>query len=117
MARTGRFLAVAALAALLLGACANKDADRADVVNALEEAGASSEQASCVGDGLTDEDSEFRLSQKELNDLAGASDLDELDSDVNDRVRAVMDQCLGDGSGSDTATTDSTDESTTTTGG
>lgn len=120
MARTGRFVAVMALAAVPLTACANQDADRADVVDALEEADASRDQADCVADGLTDQDSENVLSQDELNDLADANDLDDLDeddADIADKVRAVMDQCFNGEGSSDEGTTETTEESTTTTEG
>jgi hypothetical protein len=122
MARTRRFLAVPAIALLAAG-CPSQDADRADVVEALEEAGASSEQANCVGDGLTDEDSDTLLSQKQLNELADASDIndpDDLDPEIAETVMEVLDGCF-DGGSSDEDTgdgeTDSTSESTTTTEG
>jgi hypothetical protein len=113
-------LAVVALGAVGLTACANQDSDRGDVVEALETAGATSEQAECVGDRLTDEDSEQFLEQDQLNDLAGASDLEDLDDEVNQRVQAALDACLdgsGDAGSEDTTdTTDASEGSTTTDG-
>ncbi len=134
MAPSRRFLAVLALTAALAAACTNEDADRADVVEALEQADAPTEQAQCVGSRLTGEDpddetdlsrdelDEFALQQGDLNDVANASDLEDLeDEDVLAAVRGALDACFGaGGSGEDTDTTDTTDaaeDSTTTTEG
>jgi hypothetical protein len=109
MARTGRFLTVIALAALPLAACAEQDASHDDVVEALTDADAPDQQAACVADGLDE------LSQDQLNDVAGASDLEEdLDQGLYDTVRGVMDQCFN-AAGADKDTSDTADDTTTTT--
>lgn len=113
MARSRRFLAVLALAAVALAACTSQDADRDDVANAMEEAGASEEQADCVADGLEDE-----LSQDQLNEVADASDLeDDLEDDLRETVEGVLNDCLasGEGEGGDGDSTDDTSEESTTT--
>jgi hypothetical protein len=94
MSRTGRYVTVTALAALLLGACASNDADRGDVVDALTEAGVPEEQARCAGRGFEDE-----FNQDELNNIAEADDRDQIPERLRPQVESILQECLGQGSG------------------
>ena len=105
------------LVALTLGACTSKDAKASDVRKALEDAGATHKQATCVANNLDDE-----LDQKQMNDVAKADNLSDLSKSLQDTVNEVLNQCLvEEGSGESTDTTAATEgestESTTTTVG
>jgi hypothetical protein len=110
MSRTRRYATVTALAAALLGACANNDADRGDVVDALTEAGVPESQARCAGRGFEDE-----FNQDELNEIAEADQPDQIDQDLRERSNAILQECLtgdpGDtgGSGDETESTEDTE--------
>jgi hypothetical protein len=123
--RTVRAAAAAGLAALVLGACANQDADRDDVVNAVEEAGGSTEVANCVGNAFED-----TFSQEQLNDLANADTPDDFPDDAVDEndndsptlaeaANGIMDSCWAsdgedDGLGGDSSEGETTDSSEST---
>jgi hypothetical protein len=126
MTRRLRFAALAAVAALAISGCANNDAKRSDVVNAMTDAGLDDEQAECIGTGIDDA---FRDDQDLYNDVASALDSDDFpdgpdvtidgqDVTPEEAVNAVLDDCLGgDGAADegDTTTTTAGDESGDTT--
>jgi Skp family chaperone for outer membrane proteins len=117
-ARTRWSVAALLLVALTLGACTSKDAKASDVRKALEDAGATHKQATCVANNLDDE-----LDQKQMNDVAKADNLSDLSKSLQDTVNEVLNQCLvEEGSSESTDTTATTTEgesteSTTTTVG
>lgn len=113
MTRRSRLAALAAVAALAFSACANNDAKKSDVVNAMTDAGLDDTQAECIGSGVEDA---FGDDQDLFNDVAGADDLTELPEETQSQISDILDECLGGGSGAgddDGATTDSTDADTT----
>jgi hypothetical protein len=117
MIRRHRVLALAVLAGLTLSACASNDAKRSDVVDAMTDAGLDQEQADCVGDAFEEE---FGNDQDLFNDVAGASEPEDLPGDTEQTVKSVLDDCVGDSDAGDEGSSDSTDttessESTTTT--
>lgn len=104
MTRRSRIAALAAVVALAGAGCANNDAKESDVVGAMEDANLSDEQAECIGARMQDE---FGDDQDLYNDVASASDVDELpgpgDEGVDEDkypdgtepvVRAILDECL-----------------------
>jgi hypothetical protein len=104
MTRRSRIAALAAVLALAGAGCANNDAKESDVVGAMEDADLSDEQAECIGARMQDE---FGDDQDLYNDVASASDVDELpgpgDEGVDEDkypdgtepvVRAILDECL-----------------------
>jgi hypothetical protein len=99
--------ALIAVLALSLAACASNDAKRSDVVSAMTDAGLSDEQAECIGDGFDD-----AFTQDELNEIGGASELDELDDELRAEVDAVLEKCVG-GSGDGGETQDGSTTETT----
>jgi hypothetical protein len=122
MTRRSRIAALVAVAALAAAGCTNNDASEGDVVSAMEDAGLTTDQAECVGARMQDE---FGGDQDLFNDVAGASDIDELPGDTEPTIRTILDDCLAGEGDSSTDTTeaggDSTDttvpgETTTTTG-
>ena len=98
MTRPVRSVALAAVAVLAFSACASNDAKRSDVVNAMLDAGLDQEQADCIGDGI---DEAFGDDQDLYNDVAAAVDTDEFPEGTEDQINAVLDDCLGEGSGTD----------------
>ena len=119
MIRRHRVVALAVIAGLTLSACASNDAKRSDVVDAMTDAGLDQEQADCVGDGFEDE---FGNDQDLFNDVASASDPEDLPGDTEQTVRSVLDDCVGSGTGGEGSsdasdTTESTESTTTTAGG
>jgi hypothetical protein len=59
---------------------------------------------------------EFGGDQDLFNDVAGASDIDELPEDTEPQIRAILDDCLaGEGSSGTTETTEAGAETTDTT--
>lgn len=113
MARTRRFIAVMALVAVPLAACSNQDADAQDVSSSLKEAGATSDQADCAAEGLTE--GTDKLTQEQLNEVAKADDLADLDSDLQTKVNTVMDGCFGAGPEGETSEGEGEGSTTTTT--
>lgn len=124
MTRRSRIAALVAVAALVGAGCANNDAKESDVVGAMEDAGLSTEQAECVGARMQDE---FGDDQGLYNDVASASEIDELpgpdDEGVDEDqfpegtepvIRAILDECLAEDSGT-TETTEAGGDSTETT--
>jgi len=90
MIRSTGLVALAAVAALSLSACTNKNADAGDVVDAMTNAGLDEDQARCMGDEF---DREFN--QDEMNDLAAADSPDEFPSDTKPTVDSIIEQCTG----------------------
>ena len=119
MIRRHRVVALAVIAGLTLSACASNDAKRSDVVDAMTDAGLDQDQAECVGDGFEDE---FGNDQDLFNEVASASDVEDLPGDTEQTVKSVLDDCVGSSSADDEGSSDSSDttesgESTTTTAG
>jgi hypothetical protein len=123
MFRTARMVAGVFGAALLLAGCPSTDVDGQDLADALEEAGASRDQADCAAERFDDE-----LNQDERNDVAQAADeadIEDLDDDVREAYESIMAECVGGQEttttaegGSDTSeTTPAGEESTTTSAG
>jgi hypothetical protein len=115
MTRRSRIAALIAVVALAAAAgCSNNDANEGDVVSAMEDAGLTTDQAECVGARMQDE---FGNNQDLFNDVAGASDIDELPEDTEPTIRTILDDCLaGEGVDDTTDTTEAGgDESTDTT--
>jgi hypothetical protein len=113
MTRRSRIAALVAVVALAAAGCSNNDANEGDVVSAMQDAGLSNEQAECVGARMQDE---FGGDQDLFNDVAGASDIDELPEDTEPQIRAILDDCLaGEGSSGTTETTEAGAETTDTT--
>jgi PBP1b-binding outer membrane lipoprotein LpoB len=120
-ARTRWSVAALALVALTLGACSSKNAKASDVRKTLKDAGATTEQADCVAEGLDD-----KLDQKQMNEVAKADELSELKKSLQDIVNETLNKCLVEGESSDSETGDTSDttepegsgdETTTTTSG
>jgi hypothetical protein len=86
----GLVVALAAVAALSLSACTNKNADAGDVVDAMTDAGLPDDQAKCMGDEF---DKEFN--QDEMNDLAAADDPKDWPSGAQPTVDSIIEQCTG----------------------
>jgi hypothetical protein len=86
----GLVVALAAVVALSLSACANKNADAGDVVDAMTDAGLPDDQAKCMGDEF---DREFN--QDEMNDLAAADDPKDWPSGTEPTVDSIIEQCTG----------------------
>jgi hypothetical protein len=108
MAVSRRIAATVAVAALALSACSSNDAKRSDVVDAMTDAGLTDEQADCIGDGF---DAEF--DQDTLNDLASASEPADFPEGTEEKVDAIIDECVDGGSGVSTDDeTDPTSDST-----
>lgn len=105
MSRSSRRLAaLVALVAVLGAGCASQDVDGSDAASVLEDAGASEAVQTCVGDRFDDE-----FSQDQLNEIGGADNLSDLDSDLEETVQGILDECV-DSEG--TATGDETTETT-----
>jgi hypothetical protein len=83
--------ALVGIAAVALGACASQDADRDDVINAVEEADGSRDVAECIAEGFFDEQAGF--SQDEINDLANADTPDDFPEGIADQATQIMDTC------------------------
>ena len=115
MIRRHRVVALAVIAGLTLSACASNDAKRSDVVDAMTDAGLDQDQADCVGDGFEDE---FGNDQDLFNEVASASNPEDLPGDTGQTVTSILDDCVGGSGSSDSSdTTDSTESTTTTAGG
>lgn len=94
-----RSLAVAVLVLAGAAGCVNGDASGNQAADALENAGLSREEATCVGNRLED-----NLNQEQLNDVAATNDLADLagqdvqesdeDHDVRELTRGILDRCL-----------------------
>ena len=111
MTRRSRIAALVAVVALAAAGCSNNDAKESDVVSAMQDAGLSTEQAECVGARMQDQ---FGDDQDLYNDVAGASDIDELPDDTEPEIRAILDDCLaGEGSGDTTESTEAGGDQTT----
>lgn len=123
--------ALVGIAAVVLGACAGQDADRDDVINAVEEAQGPDDEMpadypDCVADGFFE-----TFDQDEINDLANAQTVEDFpeENDVGTDAVQIMETCwetdgqsfeAGGESAESTESTESTDtttagESTTTT--
>ena len=131
MTRRSRIAALVALVALAAAGCANNDAKESDVVGAMEDAGLTTEQSECIGERMQDE---FGDDQDLYNEVAGATDIDDLPGPDDESVeaseypegtepviQAILEECIS-GSGSDdasdtTQTTVAGDAATTTTAG
>ena len=97
MIRRPGLVALAAVAALSLSACTNRNSDAGDVVDAMTNAGLDEDQARCMGDEF-----EKAFSQDEMNDLAAASSPDDFPSGTQPTVASSIEQCTGQpASGSD----------------
>jgi hypothetical protein len=106
MTRRLRIAALAAVTALAITGCANNDAKRSDVVNAMSDSGLSDEQANCIGDEI---DAAFRDDQDLYNDVAATILTDEnWPEGTEDEINAALDTCLGDGGDGDTSETSDT---------
>ncbi|HEX6236841.1 MAG TPA: hypothetical protein VFZ68_06590 [Acidimicrobiales bacterium] len=129
MTRRHRFAAIALVAGLGLTACANNDAKESDVVNAMRDAGLGPDDAECVGQGF---DQAFGENQDLFNDVASASEPEDLPEGTQDTIEQIFDDCgvppagaaAGDTDAEDgatdddadtTGTTEAADEDTTTT--
>jgi hypothetical protein len=111
MTRRLRIAALAAVTALAITGCANNDAKRSDVVNAMSDSGLNDEQANCIGDGI---DAAFGDDQDLYNDVASTILTDEnWPEGTEDEINAVLNDCVGDegdGDPSDTSDTTAGDE-------
>jgi hypothetical protein len=112
MTRRSRIAALVAVVALAAAGCSNNDAKESDVVAAMEDAGLSTDQAECVGARMQDE---FGDNQDLYNDVASASDIDELPEDTEPEIRAILDDCLAGGGSADSTDTTQAGETTETT--
>jgi major membrane immunogen (membrane-anchored lipoprotein) len=92
------------VAAVLLGACGQKDATESDVHEVLVDAGATEAQADCAAPRIADD-----LTQDELNDLASASEEKDIPDKIDEKITPILDECLS----SENPTT--SDETTSTT--
>jgi hypothetical protein len=114
MFRPRRVAALAVVAAALsLSACTNNDADAADVVDAMTDAGVPQDMANCIGDGVEAAD----FSQDELNDLAAedSGNPEDWPSGTGEPMTSILEECIsGEGSG-DEDPADGTDSDSTTT--
>ena len=90
MAPSRRIAALVAVTALALSACSSNDADAGDIEEAMRDAGLTDEQASCIAEQLDAE-----LDQDQLNDLASASDVEDLGEDLEAPVTAAVEDCVG----------------------
>lgn len=94
------------VAVLALSACGGTDTSEEDVHDILTEAGASEEQADCAAGGIADE-----LTQDQLNDLAGADQIDDIDAEIDEKITPILERCLAEGGPvEETETTDTTAE-------
>jgi hypothetical protein len=109
MTHRSRIAALVAVVALAAAGCSNNDAKESDVVSAMEDAGLTTDQADCVGARMQDE---FGDDQDLYNDVAGASDIEDLPDDTEPQIRAILDDCLA---GETTTTEAGGDETTDTT--
>ncbi|HEX6166424.1 MAG TPA: hypothetical protein VFZ30_06545 [Acidimicrobiales bacterium] len=118
MTRRLRFAALAAVAALAFAGCANNDAKKSDVVNAMKDSLSDSglseaevdEAAECIGEGV---DQEFSDDQDLYNEVAAAADTEDFPDypegtegpggagNTGDVVNAILEDCLGPGTGGD----------------
>jgi hypothetical protein len=112
MTRRLRFAALAAVAALAFSACSNNDAKESDVVNAMTDAGLDDEQAECVGQGI---DEAFGDDQDLYNDVAAAVDTEDFPDGTQETIEGILDDCLGEGEGDTSATTEAEGDTTDTT--
>ena len=114
MTRPRRLAILAAIVALALPACSSRDAKVSDLVDAMEDAGLSSSQARCVGNGFEDAD----FSQDTLNKIAEAETPDDYPDNTSDKIQQILVDCTGDSSSSSTTepsdSSDSTDSSEST---
>jgi hypothetical protein len=94
------FLPVAAVVALAT-ACPNGDATPGQVVEAMTNAGLDEDEAGCIGNQF-----DRSFTQEELNEIGGASDLDDVPTDLAEEVRNILGECLD---GSDGDATDEDD--------
>jgi hypothetical protein len=99
--------ATSLVAVLVLGACGEKDATEDDVRDVLADAGATDAEIDCAAPQIADD-----LTQKQLNDLAKASDADDISDEINDKITPVLDECLGEGGSEGGETTESTTTTT-----
>lgn len=97
------------VAVLVLGACGEKDANESDVSEVLVDAGATEAQADDCAGQIAGE-----LTQDELNDLAGASEEDDIPDAINEKITPILDQCLSGEPAPESETTDTTAEGETT---
>jgi hypothetical protein len=102
MLRTGGYATGAVLMALLLAGCPSNDVDGNDLADALEEAGATTDQANCAA-GRFDQE----LTQEQRNQVAEADNqeaIDELNDEVRTTYESIMTECVA-GEGETTETT------------
>lgn len=111
----GLAAALAAVAALSLSACTNKNADGGDVVDAMTDAGLPDDQAKCMGDEF-----DKAFDQSQMNDLAAADDAKDWPSGTKPTVDSIIEDCTGKAvpgsDGSQSGGGDSTETTTTTAG-
>lgn len=86
-----RFLAVAALVALAT-ACVNGDASTGQLREAMTNAGVDERDARCIA-----EEAEDTFNQDELNEIAGASELDDISTSLHEEVETILEECLSNG--------------------
>jgi hypothetical protein len=111
MFRTGAYATGAVLMALLLAGCPSNDVDGADLADALEEAGATSDQADCAAERFDD------LNQDDRNEIAEADDqeaIDDLPENLRTDYEAIMTECLAEGGDTTTTTAGEGEETSTT---
>jgi hypothetical protein len=90
MIRSPGLAALAAVAALSLSACTNKNADAGDVVDAMTDAGLDQDQAECMGQQFED-----KFDQDQLNDLAAANAPEDFPSGTKPTVDSIIEDCTG----------------------
>lgn len=90
-----RFLPVAALVALAT-ACVNGDATAGQLREAMTNAGVDGRDARCIA-----EEAEDTFNQEELNEIAGASELDDVSTSLHEQVDTILAECLSNGDGAD----------------
>jgi hypothetical protein len=89
------FLPVAAVVALAT-ACPNGDATPGQVVEAMTNANLDRGDANCIGEEFEDS-----FTQEQLNEIAGATDLDDIPTSLADEVRSILADCLDGGGNGD----------------
>lgn len=104
-------------AALIVGACSEKNASASDIQEVLEDAGASKDQADCAATEI-----DKALNQDEMNDLAKADTAGDIPDKIDELIQPILAQCLsesstddGEGTTTTTAEGESTESTTTTT--
>jgi len=114
MIRSRGLAALAAVAALSLSPCTNKNADAGDVVDAMSDAGLDRDQAECMGQQF-----ENAFDQDQMNDLGAADNPDDFPSGTKPTVDSIIEDCTGEtvpgSDASESGGQDGESETTTTT--